>query len=67
MLKEFNIQYCLVGHSERRTLFNETDQDVGVKIKLLQDNNIIPVVITIRIMHSRSALVKLSIKEITMN
>lgn len=31
MLKEFHCRYVIVGHSERRTLFNETDQQVAAK------------------------------------
>lgn len=43
MLSEFGCQYGLVGHSERRTLYNETDADVAVKFKALSDVGIIPV------------------------
>lgn len=32
MLKEFGCQYVLVGHSERRTLFGETDAVVAEKV-----------------------------------
>jgi triosephosphate isomerase len=31
MLKEFNCRYVIVGHSERRTLFGETDNIVAAK------------------------------------
>ena len=43
MLKDFNCDYALVGHSERRTLFNETDKDLANKILLLVQGGIIPV------------------------
>lgn len=43
MLSEFGCQYGLVGHSERRSLYNETDADVAVKFKALSDSGIIPV------------------------
>jgi triosephosphate isomerase len=33
-----------VGHSERRTLFGETDQDISEKVKLLQSLDIIPLI-----------------------
>lgn len=33
MLKDFNCQYVIVGHSERRTLFGENNQDVVLKAK----------------------------------
>jgi len=32
MLKDVNCQFCLVGHSERRQLFNQTNEDVRLKI-----------------------------------
>lgn len=44
MLKEFNVEYVIVGHSERRTFFNETDEAVNKKVKVLLDENIIPIV-----------------------
>ncbi len=31
MLKEFGCEYVIVGHSERRTLYKETDMEVGLK------------------------------------
>lgn len=43
MLSEFSCQYGLVGHSERRTLYNESDAEVAVKFKALSDVGIIPV------------------------
>ena len=33
MLKEIGIDYCIIGHSERRQYFNETDETVNKKIK----------------------------------
>jgi triosephosphate isomerase len=33
MLKDFNGEYVIVGHSERRALFAETNQDVALKAK----------------------------------
>jgi len=44
MLNSVECDYCLVGHSERRKYYGETDSMVNTKIKLLQENNIIPVV-----------------------
>lgn len=35
MLKEIGCGYCIVGHSERRTLFGETNEDVNLKVKAL--------------------------------
>jgi triosephosphate isomerase len=44
MLKEFGCTTCLVGHSERRTLFGETNQDVALKAKALQQAGLTPMV-----------------------
>jgi len=34
MLKSVGVHYVIVGHSERRVLFNETDEMVNKKVKL---------------------------------
>ena len=44
MLKENNCQFCLLGHSERRQLFNETNESVQLKVKRLINQNINPIV-----------------------
>ena len=36
-------KYCIIGHSERRKYFNETDSDVSKKLSLLLKNNITPI------------------------
>ncbi|AWB66154.1 triose-phosphate isomerase [Saccharobesus litoralis] len=43
MLQEFACQYVLVGHSERRTLFKESDEHIAEKIKLAVAHNQTPV------------------------
>ncbi len=43
MLKEFDIDWCLIGHSERRTYDNETSDKCNKKIKALIVNNMTPV------------------------
>lgn len=43
MLESISVPYCIVGHSERRSYFNETDEDVNQKVKLLLANNIRPI------------------------
>lgn len=34
MLKEFNIHWTILGHSERRELFHETDQVIIIKLTI---------------------------------
>jgi triosephosphate isomerase (TIM) len=43
MLKDF-CQYVILGHSERRKYFGETDQDINRKIKAALDHSMIPIV-----------------------
>ncbi|MDD3831094.1 MAG: triose-phosphate isomerase [Clostridia bacterium] len=44
MLAELGVQYTIVGHSERRAYYGETDQTVNLKIKALLGYNIKPIV-----------------------
>jgi len=44
MLKDMGVKYCLIGHSERRKYFCETDEIVNKKTKALLEGNICPVV-----------------------
>lgn len=42
-LKELGVSYCLVGHSERRTNLNETEELIKEKIKRLYEQDITPI------------------------
>lgn len=44
MLRDFSVSYCIVGHSERRRHFGETDASVNQKVKALLAAGITPVV-----------------------
>lgn len=44
MLEEIGVDYCIVGHSERRQYFNESDDTVNRKIKALLETKIVPIV-----------------------
>ena len=44
MLKENAIDFCLVGHSERRQYFHETNESIKIKCENLLRESIIPVV-----------------------
>jgi triosephosphate isomerase len=43
MLSEFNCKYALVGHSERRSYYGDTDESVAARFCQAQEQNIIPV------------------------
>ncbi len=43
MLGEMEIKYCIVGHSERRKYFNETDSELAEKVDRLLDYNLKPI------------------------
>ncbi len=43
MLKDFGCTYVIVGHSERRALYGETDQVVAQKFKAAQAAGLIPI------------------------
>lgn len=44
MIKEPGCEFCIVGHSERREMFNETDTSVNLKVKALIEADIAPIV-----------------------
>jgi triosephosphate isomerase len=43
MLKEIGCSYVIVGHSERRQLFGETDESVNLKTKAALRNDLVPI------------------------
>ncbi len=44
MLKEIGVEYCIIGHSERRQYFNETDETVNKKVKAALSYGIKPII-----------------------
>lgn len=44
MLTSIGCEYVIIGHSERRMYYNETDQDVNLKIKSAFENGLKPIV-----------------------
>ena len=44
MLKAINVEYIIIGHSERRQYFNETDETVNKKIKAAFNYGLKPIV-----------------------
>jgi triosephosphate isomerase len=43
MLEDIGVDYCIVGHSERRQYFAETDETVNLKLKKLLAGSIDPI------------------------
>ena len=43
MLEAVNATYCIIGHSERRGYFGETDEDINKKAKALMAHGIVPI------------------------
>ena len=44
MLKEIGVEWVILGHSERRQYFSETDEIVNQKIKIALENSLKPIV-----------------------
>lgn len=44
MLEEIGVKYCIIGHSERRQMFGDTDETVNKKAKRLIAAKITPIV-----------------------
>ena len=44
MLKDFDVKYIIVGHSERRSYFCEKDEDINKKIFTCLNNGFTPIV-----------------------
>ena len=44
MLKCINVEYVIIGHSERRQYFNETDETVNLKVKSALEHGLKPIV-----------------------
>ena len=55
MLKSINVEYVIIGHSERRQYFNETDEIVNKKIKAAFANGLKPIVCVGETLEQREA------------
>ena len=44
MLKDASCQFCIIGHSERRQIFGQSNEDVCIKAMNLIANNINPII-----------------------
>lgn len=55
MLKSIGVEYVIIGHSERRQYFNETDETVNKKIKAAFENKLNPIVCVGETLEQREA------------
>lgn len=55
MLEDIGIDYCIIGHSERRQYFAETDETVNKKLKKLFEGPIIPIMCVGEVLEERDA------------
>ena len=55
MLKSIGVEYVIIGHSERRQYFNETDETVNKKIKAAFANELKPIVCVGETLEQREA------------
>jgi triosephosphate isomerase len=68
MLHSIGIQYCVLGHSERREYFSETNKELAEKINLCLSNQITPIFccgepLSIREHEGQNAYVEKQLKE----
>lgn len=54
-LKTLGVQYVLVGHSERRQIYKETDDNCQAKVKKALDNQLIPILCVGETLEQREA------------
>ncbi len=55
MLESMEIEYCIVGHSERRAYYGETDAMIARKVDRLLEHNIRPIVCCGEVLEEREA------------
>lgn len=55
MLKDAGCSYVIIGHSERRQFFNETNESVNKKLKAALANNLTPIVCVGEMLKEREA------------
>jgi triosephosphate isomerase (TIM) len=55
MLKAAGVQYVILGHSERRAYYNETDEDVNKKTKAAHAHGLIPIVCVGEVLEERES------------
>ncbi|MDD2483520.1 MAG: triose-phosphate isomerase [Eubacteriales bacterium] len=67
MLAELGVDYCIIGHSERRQYFAETDEAVNKKLKSAFACGILPILCVGEVLEERDAGNAFSVVEKQMN
>ena len=74
MLKSIGVEYVIIGHSERRQYFAETDETVNLKVKSALENNLKPIICVGETLEQREhgetekiieSKIKLALKDLT--
>ncbi|MGI9274671.1 MAG: triose-phosphate isomerase [Endozoicomonas sp.] len=55
MVKDLGLEYVIIGHSERRSLYGEKDEDVAAKFCALVDNGLVPILCVGETLEEREA------------
>lgn len=55
VLKEMGVDYVIIGHSERREYFHETDEDINKKAKAIYANDMTPILCCGETLETREA------------
>ena len=55
MLEDIGVDYCIIGHSERRQYFAETGETVNKKLKKLFEGPIVPILCVGEVLEERDA------------
>ena len=55
MLASIEVDYCIVGHSERRKYFTESDEFIGEKVKATLHHDIVPIFCCGELLQEREA------------
>ena len=63
MLKEINCKYIIIGHSERRNLFSETNSLINKKLKAVLASNLQPILCVGESAEARNSGVELNVIE----
>lgn len=61
MLEDLGVQYVIIGHSERRQYFNETDETVNKKVHAAFNHHLVPMICVGESLEQREAMETVSV------